>query len=185
MDLSDNQIQNLGNFARLNRLVTLLLNNNPITRVAPDIGTQLPKLETLILTNCKVASLTVVDNIGTLRRISACGDLLCSTVHPHPNGLTAPPPWLLVPALQSNLTWHLFACVSSRRLGWRSALEFGGQPSYASQELPTVRHPPHADSAQSRFLPCEAKGTAVVMYVSSESSCVVWVEQRTCPLWLN
>lgn len=69
IDLSDNQIQHLGNFARLERLVTLLLNNNVVNRVEATIGKQLPNLETLVLTNCRVASLTEIDAIASLKKL--------------------------------------------------------------------------------------------------------------------
>lgn len=38
IDLSDNEIVKLENFPYLNRLGTLLLNNNRITRINPNIG---------------------------------------------------------------------------------------------------------------------------------------------------
>lgn len=38
IDLSDNEIVKLENFPHLNRLGTLLINNNRITRINPNIG---------------------------------------------------------------------------------------------------------------------------------------------------
>lgn len=38
IDLSDNEIVKLENFPYLNRLGTLLINNNRITRINPNIG---------------------------------------------------------------------------------------------------------------------------------------------------
>ncbi|KAL4626327.1 hypothetical protein ACB092_05G088200 [Castanea dentata] len=49
IDLSDNEIVKLENFPLLNRLGTLIINNNRITRINPNIGEFLPKLHTLVL----------------------------------------------------------------------------------------------------------------------------------------
>lgn len=38
IDLSDNEIVKLENFPYLNRLGSLLLNNNRVTRINPDLG---------------------------------------------------------------------------------------------------------------------------------------------------
>ncbi|KAI6670730.1 hypothetical protein NL676_005615 [Syzygium grande] len=58
IDLSDNEIVKLENFPYLNRLGTLLINNNRITRINPNIGEFLPKLHTLVVcdSQTKIAS---------------------------------------------------------------------------------------------------------------------------------
>ena len=51
IDLSDNEIGRLENLPVLNNLQMLLLSNNKINRVAPNLGGNVPKLHTLILIN--------------------------------------------------------------------------------------------------------------------------------------
>ena len=54
IDFSDNEIKKLDNFPRYKRLSSLLLCNNHVSRIALDLGAQLPSLSCLILTNNKV-----------------------------------------------------------------------------------------------------------------------------------
>ncbi|CAM9936110.1 unnamed protein product, partial [Sphacelaria rigidula] len=54
IDFSDNEIKKLDNFPRYRRLSSLLLCNNHVSRIAPDLGRQLPNLTCIILTNNKV-----------------------------------------------------------------------------------------------------------------------------------
>lgn len=60
IDFSDNEIKKLDNFPRYKRLSSLLLCNNHISRIAADIGNQLPNLSCLILTNNKVRKQSVM-----------------------------------------------------------------------------------------------------------------------------
>lgn len=69
IDLSDNEIQHLHNFARLGRLRTLILNNNAVSRISPEMGEQLPGLETLILTNNRISSLSAIDALASCKRL--------------------------------------------------------------------------------------------------------------------
>jgi len=57
LDLSDNEVRKLDGFPHLNRLKTLLLNNNRIVRVAEGLELNLPNLNTLILTNNSITEL--------------------------------------------------------------------------------------------------------------------------------
>ncbi|CDJ28974.1 U2 small nuclear ribonucleoprotein, putative [Eimeria mitis] len=57
LDLSDNQIIKLNNFPPLYRLNSLIVCNNRVTRIAPDLMTFLPNLESLILTNNRIEHL--------------------------------------------------------------------------------------------------------------------------------
>lgn len=59
MDFSDNEIKKLDNFPRYRRLSSLLLCNNHVSRIAADLGTQLPNLSCVILTNNKVTTFIV------------------------------------------------------------------------------------------------------------------------------
>ncbi|KAI9295761.1 L domain-like protein [Neoconidiobolus thromboides FSU 785] len=57
IDLSDNDLLQLGNFPLLPRLKKLYLSNNRISIIDPLIAKQLPNLNTLILTNNQVSGL--------------------------------------------------------------------------------------------------------------------------------
>lgn len=69
IDLSDNEIVKLENVPYLNRLGTLLINNNRITRINPNIGEFLPKLHTLILTNNRIVNLVEIDPLASLPKL--------------------------------------------------------------------------------------------------------------------
>lgn len=59
IDLTDNEIKGLENFPRLNRLSSLLLSNNSISKIEDEFFSpkQLPSLHTLILTNNRILDL--------------------------------------------------------------------------------------------------------------------------------
>lgn len=69
IDLSDNEIVKLENFPHLNRLGTLLLNNNRITRINPNLGEFLPKLHSLVLTNNRLVNLVEIDPLASLPKL--------------------------------------------------------------------------------------------------------------------
>ncbi|XP_061364174.1 U2 small nuclear ribonucleoprotein A' [Gastrolobium bilobum] len=69
IDLSDNEIVKLENLPYLNRLGTLLMNNNRITRINPNIGEFLPKLHTLVLTNNRIVNLVEIDPLASLPKL--------------------------------------------------------------------------------------------------------------------
>ncbi|CAN0224714.1 unnamed protein product, partial [Laminaria digitata] len=76
MDFSDNEIKKLDNFPRYKRLSSLLLCNNHVSRIALDLGAQLPSLSCLILTNNKLSTL------GDLKGLSSCTKLtMLSLLH--------------------------------------------------------------------------------------------------------
>lgn len=76
IDLTDNEIKRLENFPKLQRLSTLLLSNNSVSRIDPEFfnSKQLPSLDTLILTNNRILDLTDLEPLqefaGTLRHLS-------------------------------------------------------------------------------------------------------------------
>jgi U2 small nuclear ribonucleoprotein A' len=70
LDLSDNEIKKLDNFPRMKRLKTLLLSNNFITRVAPEIGDQIPELESLVLNNNRIVQLSEIDSLSKLAKLT-------------------------------------------------------------------------------------------------------------------
>lgn len=68
-DLSDNLIKKLENFPLLPRLKCLLLSNNRITKIAPNLQESIPNLERLILTNNYIQELGDIDVLSTLENI--------------------------------------------------------------------------------------------------------------------
>lgn len=66
IDFSDNEIGKLENFPLLQRLQTILLNNNHIGKIATGLGESLPKLDTLILTNNRLVNLSDLDPLSDL-----------------------------------------------------------------------------------------------------------------------
>jgi len=66
IDFSDNEIGKLENFPLLQRLQTILLNNNHIGKIAPGLSESLPKLDTLILTNNRIVNLADLDPLSDL-----------------------------------------------------------------------------------------------------------------------
>ncbi|KAK1281495.1 U2 small nuclear ribonucleoprotein A' [Acorus calamus] len=84
IDLSDNEIVKLENFPFLNRLGTLLINNNRITRINPNIGEFLPKLHTLVLTNNRLVNLVEIDPLGSLPKLQTLS-LLDNNITKKPN----------------------------------------------------------------------------------------------------
>ena len=75
VDLSDNEIKTLGNFAPSPRLGTLFLNNNRVSRVDGDLGAQLPNLHTLMLTRNAIEDL---EGLGALASCTKLSLLSCS-----------------------------------------------------------------------------------------------------------
>ncbi|KAJ3683591.1 hypothetical protein LUZ60_013818 [Juncus effusus] len=84
IDLSDNEIVKLENFPYMNRLGTLLINNNRITRINPNIGEFLPKLHTLILTNNRLVNLVEIDPLVSLPKLEFLS-LLDNNITKKPN----------------------------------------------------------------------------------------------------
>lgn len=84
IDLSDNEIVKLENFPYLNRLGTLLLNNNRITRINPNIGEFLPKLHTLVLANNRLVNLAEIDPLSSLPKLQFLS-LLDNNITKKPN----------------------------------------------------------------------------------------------------
>ncbi|XP_007049957.2 PREDICTED: U2 small nuclear ribonucleoprotein A' [Theobroma cacao] len=84
IDLSDNEIVKLDNFPYLNRLGTLLINNNRVTRINPNIGEFLPKLHTLVLTNNRLVNLVEIDPLSSLPKLQFLS-LLDNNITKKPN----------------------------------------------------------------------------------------------------
>uniref|UniRef100_A0A7N0UNA2 Uncharacterized protein n=1 Tax=Kalanchoe fedtschenkoi TaxID=63787 RepID=A0A7N0UNA2_KALFE len=84
IDLSDNEIVKLENLPYLNRLGTLLINNNRITRINPNIGEFLPKLHTLVLTNNRLVNLVEIDPLASFPKLQFLS-LLDNNITKKPN----------------------------------------------------------------------------------------------------
>ncbi|XP_050373458.1 U2 small nuclear ribonucleoprotein A' [Argentina anserina] len=84
IDLSDNEIVKLENLPYLNRLGTLIINNNRITRINPNIGEFLPKLHTLVLTNNRLVNLVEIDPLSSLSKLQYLS-LLDNNITKKPN----------------------------------------------------------------------------------------------------
>uniref|UniRef100_A0ACD5XAH3 Uncharacterized protein n=1 Tax=Avena sativa TaxID=4498 RepID=A0ACD5XAH3_AVESA len=84
IDLSDNEIVKLENFPFMNRLGTLLINNNRITRINPNLGEFLPKMHTLVLTNNRLTMLAEIDPLASLPKLQYLS-LLDNTVTKQPD----------------------------------------------------------------------------------------------------
>ncbi|XP_052482789.1 U2 small nuclear ribonucleoprotein A'-like isoform X1 [Gossypium raimondii] len=54
----------------LKRLGTLLINNNRVTRINPNIGEFLPSLHTLVLTNNRLVNLVKIDPLSSLPKLN-------------------------------------------------------------------------------------------------------------------
>lgn len=61
IDLSNNQIESLGDFPILKRCTTLLVNNNLVNHFGNNFYETLPNLHTLILTNNQISSFSALD----------------------------------------------------------------------------------------------------------------------------
>mmetsp|Transcript_8650 Transcript_8650/g.14910 ORF Transcript_8650/g.14910 Transcript_8650/m.14910 type:complete len:333 (+) Transcript_8650:56-1054(+) len=70
IDLSDNAIVRLEGFPRLLRLKQLLLNNNRLARIAKGCNEPIPNVETLILTNNKLANLQDLDPLAAFTKLT-------------------------------------------------------------------------------------------------------------------
>lgn len=84
IDFSDNEILKLDGFPLLNRLRSILLNNNLITKISSSIVDQLPNLESLVLTNNRIANLVDIDPLAgckKLRRLSLLDNPISKKQH--------------------------------------------------------------------------------------------------------
>lgn len=68
-DLSDNSIRKFENLPLLPRLKCMLLNNNRIYKIAPNLEESIPNLERLILTNNYIQELGDIDVLATLAKL--------------------------------------------------------------------------------------------------------------------
>ncbi|BET02296.1 U2 small nuclear ribonucleoprotein [Nesidiocoris tenuis] len=84
IDFSENDIRKLDGFPLLRRLKCLLLNNNRIVRIADNLGTSIPNLESLILTGNNIQELSDLDPLVSLTNLKTLSLLECPVItKPH------------------------------------------------------------------------------------------------------
>ena len=69
IDLTDNDITNLGGFSSMKRLRTLLIHNNPISSIAVNLSRTLPFLSSLVMSDNKLEVLADIDRLSSLRHL--------------------------------------------------------------------------------------------------------------------
>jgi len=69
LDFSDNDITRLDGFPLLNRLSTLLFNNNRVSSFANGLGSKIPNIESVILTNNRVENLADLDPLVEFKKL--------------------------------------------------------------------------------------------------------------------
>ncbi|RMZ72549.1 U2 small nuclear ribonucleo A [Pyrenophora seminiperda CCB06] len=69
IDLTDNDIAQLGNFPLQRRLRTLFLAQNRIANIQPNLASSIPNLRTLVLTKNKMAELADLDPLGGFKNL--------------------------------------------------------------------------------------------------------------------
>jgi U2 small nuclear ribonucleoprotein A' len=83
IDFSDNDIIKFENFPLLPRLNTIFINNNKLSVLVSGLGPKLANLETLMLTNNKIANLGDLDALAEFKKLTALS-LLKNPVIRHP-----------------------------------------------------------------------------------------------------
>ena len=63
IDLSDNSISVLENIPKFPRLETILLSNNLVSRIAGNIGSNIPNCRDLMLTNNRISSFEEIEHL--------------------------------------------------------------------------------------------------------------------------
>lgn len=69
IDFTDNDIRKLENIPLLKRLSCLLLHNNRVQQIMPNLGEVLPSLRTLALTNNNLCELGDIDPLSTCKKL--------------------------------------------------------------------------------------------------------------------
>ena len=88
IDLSNNEIQTLNHLPQLDRLTTLMLNNNKISQIQPNFQKDCHALQNLLLTNNKITSIHEIENLSksghSLVRLSLMGNLVTNMPYYRP-----------------------------------------------------------------------------------------------------
>jgi Leucine-rich repeat (LRR) protein len=69
INLSENEIRKLDNFPLLKRLKTLIIANNFISRIAPDLANNVPNITSIVLTNNNITSLSEIDALSCFKAL--------------------------------------------------------------------------------------------------------------------
>jgi len=70
IDFSDNEIRKLDGFPYLQRVKCLLLNNNRIVRIGESLELNLPRLDTLMLTNNSIQELADLEQLTSVKSLT-------------------------------------------------------------------------------------------------------------------
>jgi hypothetical protein len=68
IDFSDNEIKRLDNFPKMNRLTSIIINNNYLARIGK-VAENVKNLKCLVLTNNKINNLSEIDNISLFQKL--------------------------------------------------------------------------------------------------------------------
>jgi Leucine-rich repeat (LRR) protein len=69
IDLTDNDIAQLGNFPLQPRLRTLFLAQNRVSNIQPNLASSIPNLHTLVLTKNRIAELADLDPLAGFKKL--------------------------------------------------------------------------------------------------------------------
>ncbi|KAF3003749.1 hypothetical protein E8E13_009596 [Curvularia kusanoi] len=69
IDLTDNDIAQLGNFPLQPRLRTLFLGQNRVSNIQPNLSTSIPNLQTLVLTKNRLTELADLDPLAGFKKL--------------------------------------------------------------------------------------------------------------------
>jgi len=69
LDLTDNEVEVLENFPRMVRLKWIMLSNNHVARIQPDLHEAIPNLEVLVLANNRISLLSEIDKLAGFKRL--------------------------------------------------------------------------------------------------------------------
>lgn len=69
IDLTDNDIAQLGNFPLQPRLRTLFLAQNRISNIQANLSSSIPNLTTLVLTKNRITELAELDPLGSFKKL--------------------------------------------------------------------------------------------------------------------
>ncbi|KAI9258289.1 leucine-rich repeat-domain-containing protein, partial [Sporodiniella umbellata] len=84
IDFTNNDLRSLGNFPRLNRLQSLILNNNRIHKIETELDAYIPNVNSIILTNNLISELKDIEPLKALKKLTHLS-LLDNPVTKKPN----------------------------------------------------------------------------------------------------
>ncbi|KAF2829206.1 small nuclear ribonucleoprotein U2, A [Ophiobolus disseminans] len=144
IDLTDNDIAQLGNFPLQPRLRTLFLAQNRISNIQPNLSSSIPSLQTLVLTKNRIAELADLDPLAGFKK------LVYLTLTGNP-----------VASKENYRYWVVWRCPTVRYLDFakvRDAERKKAQELFGSTEEPT--------DLASQIMGAKSKGFAVPSFTN-------------------